>query len=91
VASDEVLPEADPPRLLLSDSQWRTEHILAAWISVEHARLSDAADSRATARYAADVVDRSRLLSGTNPRLHLNLLRGQLRWLKGLKPGEFPR
>jgi hypothetical protein len=75
------------PRMLLSDSQWRAEHVLAAWIAVEHARLTGAADSRTTTGYVNQVVDNSRLLSGGNPRLHLNLLRSQVHWLRGLPVG----
>lgn len=87
MASDKV--SDSEPRRLLSDSQWRTEHILAAWIAVEHIRIAAPADSRVTARYVSQVVDNSRLLAGSNARLHLNLLRSQLRWLKSLRPGEF--
>ena len=89
-ASEGVLAAAGgtAPRLLLSDDQCHKEAVLAAAIAIEFIRLVAPADPRTTAKYAATTVDNSRLLAGGNSKLHLNLLRGQLRWLRGLKPGE---
>jgi hypothetical protein len=88
--SESVLAPAEgtAPHLLLSDEQCHKEAVLAAAIALEFIRLVAPTDPRTTARYAATTVDNSRLLAGGNSKLHLNLLRGQLRWLRGLKPGE---
>jgi hypothetical protein len=83
-----VVPSVLPPRLLLTDEQHHRECLFAAAIATEFIRLVAPADSRMTARYAAETVDNSRLLCAGSPRLHLSLLRGQLKWLRGLKPGE---
>jgi hypothetical protein len=83
-----VLPSVLPPRLVLTDEQHRRECVLAAGIAVEFIRLVVPADSRVTARYAASAVDNSRLLCAGSPRLHLSLLRGQLKWLRSLEPGS---
>jgi hypothetical protein len=75
-------------RLLLTDEQWRLEHLLAAAVALEFIRVVAPSDPRTTAKYAATTVDNSRLLAVGNPKLHLSLLRGQLKWLRGLKHGE---
>jgi hypothetical protein len=77
-----------PPRLVLTDGQWRTEHILLAWLAREHRRVVEPADSRVTTDYVNRVADNSRLLSGGNPRLHLNLLRHMVRRLRSLPVGS---
>jgi len=71
-------------RLVLSDVDRTREAILAARIAVEHARVVGAVDSRATARYAAQVVDNSRRLAGGDASLHLRLLREHTAWLRSL-------
>jgi hypothetical protein len=88
-ASGGVLGPADgtAPRLLLSDEQHRRECVLAAAIAIEFIRVVAPSDSRTTARYAATTVDNSRALCAGSPRLHLSLLRRQLKWLRGLPVG----
>jgi len=83
-----VLPSVFPPRLVLTDDQRHMEAVLAAGIAVEFIRVAAPSDSRVTARYAASAVDNSRLLCAGSPRLHLSLLRGQLKWLRSLEPGS---
>ena len=83
-----VLPHVLPPRLVLTDEQHRRECLLAAAVAIEFIRLVAPADSRVTARYAASTVDNSRLLCAGDARLHLSLLRGQVRHLRRLNPGE---
>ena len=82
-----VLPSVLPPRLVLTEEQRRREHVLAAAVAIEFIRIAQPSDSRVTARYAASAVDNSRLLCAGSPRLHLSLLRGQLRWLRSLPVG----
>jgi hypothetical protein len=72
-------------RLVLSDVQRVREALLASRIAVEHIRAPS--DSRATASYAARVVDNSRRLAGDDARLHLSLLAGHVAWLRGLTSG----
>jgi hypothetical protein len=76
------------PRLVFTDQQYQRECVLAYAMAVEHIRVAEPADAGVTTRYVNQVVDNSRLLSGGNARLHLNLLRSQVRWLKSLKLGE---
>ena len=71
------------PRLLLSDANRTREAMLAARIAVEHARVVGPVDSRATARYAAQVVDNSRRLAG-DASVHMRLLRQHAAWLHSL-------
>src|SRR5688500_9141628 len=72
------------PRLLLSDADRTREAMLAARIAVEHARVVGPVDSRATGKYASEVVGRSRLFAGSDVRLHMRLLREHVAWLRGL-------
>jgi hypothetical protein len=74
-------------RLLLSDADRTREALLASRIAVEHIRVVQPSDSRVTAKYAATVIDNSRLLAGGNPRLHLSLLGSHVKWLKSLPTG----
>jgi hypothetical protein len=80
--------DARSSTLVLSDDQRQLEAMIAAALAVEHARLVPLGDARAAAGYAAMVVDNSRVLAAGNARVHLNLLRSQLRWARSLKPGE---
>ena len=48
------------PSLLLPDTERVREALLASRIAVEHIRVVAPSDSRATASYAAQVVDNSR-------------------------------
>lgn len=73
--------------LVLSPAEHTREALMASSIAVEYIRVATPADSRVTAKYAATVVDNSRLLAGGNPRLHLNLLRGHVAWLRSLPTG----
>jgi hypothetical protein len=41
-----------------------------------------------TAAYANRVVSNSRALADGDPKLHLSLLRSQVRWLRGLRVGS---
>jgi hypothetical protein len=75
------------PRLLLSDVDRTREALLAARVAVEHIRVAAPSDSRATANYAARVVDNSRALAAGDGRLHLNLLAGHVTWLRSLPAG----
>jgi hypothetical protein len=74
-------------RLVLSDVQRVREALLASRIAVEHIRVAAPSDSKATASYAARVVDNSRRLAGDDARLHLSLLAGHVTWLRGLPSG----
>ena len=72
----------------LTDEQHRLEHVLAAAVAAEFIRVAAPPDSRTTARYAATVVDNSRLLADRDVRRHLALLRSQVRWLRLLPAGS---
>ena len=74
-------------RLVLTDVQRTHESLWAARIALEHGRVVGPIDARATATYASGVVDRSRLLAGSDARLHLRLLREHVAWLRGLTSG----
>ena len=74
-------------RLVLSDVQRTHESLWAARIALEYGRVVGPIDARATATYASGVVDRSRLLAGSDARLHLRLLREHVAWLRGLPTG----
>jgi hypothetical protein len=76
------------PRLLLSDEEWRLEHVLAYAMALEFGRVAVRASHTAAARYVSQVVDNSRALCAGSPRLHLNLLRSQVRWLRDLPVGS---
>jgi hypothetical protein len=75
------------PRLVLSDVDRVREALLASRIAVEHIRVVAPSDSRATASYAAQVVDNSRRLAGGDASLHLNLLGSHVKWLHSLPTG----
>ena len=74
-------------RLLLTDVQRTHESLWATRIALEHARVVGAVDAHATATYASGVIDRSRLLAGSDARLHLRLLREHVAWLHSLPTG----
>jgi hypothetical protein len=74
-------------RLVLSDAERTREALLASRIALEHARVVGPIDAPATAKYASEVVDRSRLLAGSDARLHLQLLREHVAWLHSLPTG----
>jgi hypothetical protein len=80
--------EQRSPRLLLSDVVRVREALLTSRIAVEHLRIAAPSDSRATANYAARVVDNSRLLAGGDASLHLNLLGSHVKWLRSLPTGS---
>jgi hypothetical protein len=86
-ASGGVVGLPVPPRMLLTDGQWRTEHTLLALLAVEHIRVVEPADSGATTSYVNGVADNARLLAGANGRLYVTLLRSQLKWLRRLPSG----
>lgn len=74
--------------LVLSDDQRQLEAMIAASLALEFGRVEVLADSRSAAAYSASVVDKSRALSAGIARSHMSLLRGQLKWLRGLRPGS---
>lgn len=79
---------AQPIRLLLSEHDRRMEHMLGYHLALELARVRPFTDSQSAARYAATTIDNSRALCGGNPKRHINLLRGQLGWLRKLPVGS---
>jgi hypothetical protein len=74
--------------LVLTADQAQLEALYASAVSLEYIRVRRPVDSRCAAAYAAQVVDNSRLLAGGDPRLHLNLMRSQIRWLRSLRVGS---
>jgi hypothetical protein len=81
------LSEGTAPHLVLSGAERTREALLAASISLEHARVYGPVDSRVAAGYAARTVDNSRALCGGDARLHLNLLASHVVWLRSLPAG----
>ena len=75
-------------RLVLTDEDRVREALLASRIAVEHIRIAAPSDSRATANYAARVVDNSRRLAGGDASLHLRLLVSHRDWLRTLPVGS---
>jgi hypothetical protein len=81
------------PLLELNEAQRRQEHLYAAALAGEFGRIKfgrvyPLASARIASRYASTVVDNSRALAAGNPRVHMGLLRGQLRWLRSLPMGS---
>ena len=87
MASDGVAAEDAPRRMVLSDREWQTEHILLAWAAVEHVRVVEPDSAAATTDYVNGLADNARLLAGGNARLYVTLLRSQLKWLRRLPSG----
>jgi hypothetical protein len=80
--------ERKSPHLELTDYQRTNEGLLAAYVAVEFGRVTGSVDARRAAAYAAQVTDNSRALATGSARSHMSLLRGQLRWLRGLPVGS---
>jgi hypothetical protein len=86
--SDSVDSGQKSPCLTLSDHERWLEHALGAAVAVEFVRVAASPDPGVTAAYANRVVSNSRALAAGDPKLHLSLLRSQVRWLRGLRVGS---
>jgi hypothetical protein len=88
--TDDRVSERKSTRLgaVVEARERQREALIASAVALEFGRLVPLADARRAAAYSASVIDCYRLLSAGNAQTHASLLRGQLKWLRGLKPGD---
>jgi hypothetical protein len=86
--TDGLVSGRKSPIVELTEQERVMEHMIGAHLAAEYLRLRPLADARAAAAYAAQVTDNSRALATGSARSHMSLLRGQLRWLRGLPVGS---